>query len=128
MTYEAPAWQWPNVDAERAEAAVVLAERDAALAEVKRLRVALDGAATVNACLADEIDVVLDGGEVMPAIIIESRSPVEAIGIGALHLALSPDHEVEVVHCPNCGDEIGLWCRSCIEPLCAIASVDCDSP
>jgi predicted RNA-binding Zn-ribbon protein involved in translation (DUF1610 family) len=73
-------------------------------------------------------DAAVDGRGVGIVITVESHSPAEAVEIGALHLALSPDHDVQVVHCPNCGDEIGLWCRTCIEPLCAIASVDCDSP
>jgi len=53
-------------------------------------------------------------------ITVESHSPAAAREIGGLHLALNPGHDVEVVRCPNCGDEIGLWCRTCVQPLCAI--------
>jgi hypothetical protein len=52
---------------------------------------------------------------------VESHSPAAAREIGGLHLALNPGHVVEVVCCEECGGTpIGLWCVSCVLPLCAI--------
>jgi hypothetical protein len=52
---------------------------------------------------------------------VESHPYAAAREIGGLHLALNPGHVVEVVRCADCGGTpIGLWCRSCWAPLCAI--------